>query len=632
MSSANTIYQSELNKNKIHTKKNIRNTESKHNIIFTNKQKAQLLSKSVPNSNSTTTKAQKKKLRSTGSDVRKFITSKAKSAGRSLIKQAAKSVGGMVGSLIPIPGAGNVVMKAATMLGGSISKFFFGSGNYTIESNSLISGDKTMSPLNLGDFHKPGAGLEKTRVSRVENLGLVTIPADQSQVHRMVIDPGDASLMPQAAVIAQSWQMYQPQGLVIGFQGLVNPNNDTNLNVGRIAMCFFFDPDHPEPASYKDIADQGSEFLATSSGIYGIECAPRFNPESGLYIDHSQSGVEGYSRSTYGIVYWACEGWPTGGQFELKLAWDIAFWGEQYISQTTSNQIQVHWECVQGGTRPRASDSDWLIEPTLLPGSSGPLVIDHSVDGKEVHLFVPGLYEIEMVVWGTNVLFGGVSVGAHGSLHNYYYGGTLAQTHTVAVGSTESTITAFVLATPEAGFDGHCVINLPGLVSTGAVSTFDMTVTKCRSQLQAPEYFTLDTCFDDEVKDMRALCTNLLRHPELDSKQYLDDFVAVAVEDAKERKTTKGFADDIDRYIAGYDKTKPSYPDTVAAHNHSVTFRHNLWRQSQRILRDYYVKLEGELTLILQIMGVYIEQLDDIKSVASEGRHSSSSWVMPLSR
>lgn len=239
----------------------------------------------------------------------------------------AGSIGGAVGSAVDAAGGLSGMWRNA--------KSFFGFGDYTLRSNSLVNGGGTVT----GPVTITPQGNRAIRVQYREYIGDVfTHPTSAGAFHAVSysLNPGLVGTCPWLAPVAQQYEQWTPNGIVFEFKSTSSDYVATQA-LGSVIM-----------ATEYDVLDNGfsnkQEMLNTAYSneakpsehiVHGVECDPRDNPNSIFYVRSGAVPADGDIRDyDLGRFTIATQGGATANLNlgSLYIHYDITFRKEQLFN------------------------------------------------------------------------------------------------------------------------------------------------------------------------------------------------------------------------------------------------------------------------------------------------------------
>ena len=181
-------------------------------------------------------------------------------------------VGSKIGGIFGAPVLGR---HAGSMIGS-----LFGSGDYKIESNSIIQGASQEVPSFKG-----GNTVVRHR-EYIKDIVTSSV-AGQFQNETFRINPGLAATFPWLCVIAQNYDEYKIHGMVFEFKtSSSDALNSTNTALGSVIMATEYNVVAPSFTTKQQMENyQYSNSAKPSlSQMHGIECAEGTAPLNELFI------------------------------------------------------------------------------------------------------------------------------------------------------------------------------------------------------------------------------------------------------------------------------------------------------------------------------------------------------------
>lgn len=227
--------------------------------------------------------------------------------------------------------------RGGAWLGGKAKGLYgaiFGSGDYTIRTNSLIAGGGATDDLTI--VPKGPGGI---RVMYREYLGDVfTHPtvAGAFNITSYPINPGLMQTFPWLCTIAQGYEQYIPNGIVFEFKSTSSEYVATQA-LGSVIMATEYDPSDAPFANKGDMLNAAytNEAKPSQRILHGVECDPRQNPNRIFYVRSgyvasllSNSDLKDYDIGLFQI---ATQGGATANLNlgSLYVHYDITFLKEQ---------------------------------------------------------------------------------------------------------------------------------------------------------------------------------------------------------------------------------------------------------------------------------------------------------------
>lgn len=190
-----------------------------------------------------------------------------------------------------------------------LAKSWFGLGDYTLKSNSLVPGGGSTS----SDIQIVPSGNRETRIIYREYLGDVyTHPtvAGAFNIAAYSINPGLLSTFPWFAPIAQQFEQWTPNGVVFEFRSTSSEYVATQA-LGSVIMCTEYDSLDAAYSNKQEMlnAAYSNEAKPSERIVHGVECDPRDNPNRIFYVRSGAVPTGGSIRDyDLGTFYVATQG------------------------------------------------------------------------------------------------------------------------------------------------------------------------------------------------------------------------------------------------------------------------------------------------------------------------------------
>lgn len=223
-------------------------------------------------------------------------------------------------------------------LGGGISRLF-GRGDYDVKVNSLMSsytGASYSGPPPPATFRGPNHG---TRV--VEREFIATITGHTTFTNQSFrINPADPTTFPWLSRLAQTFEQWDPHGIVFEFRSTSSTYNGASQALGAVMMAT--DYDASDAAYSTRIAMSNSDYATTlkssDSGVHGVECDPAVRPTEVLFTAATTTGLTGpeLRMNDLGTFQIATDGLAANAVIgELWVAYDITFYKKSLSEDLT---------------------------------------------------------------------------------------------------------------------------------------------------------------------------------------------------------------------------------------------------------------------------------------------------------
>lgn len=213
-----------------------------------------------------------------------------------------------------------------------LAKSWFGIGDYTLKSNSLVkTGSSDTSKVEIIP-----SGPRETRIIYREYIGDVyTHPsvAGQFYAKTYALNPGLMEAFPWLCSIAQNYEQWTPNGIIFEFRSTSSEYVATQA-LGSVIMATEYDALDSNFANKQEMlnAAYSNESKPSERIVHGVECDPRDNPNRIFYVRsaHIPSGgsVRDYDLGNFTI---ATQGGSTANLNlgSLYIHYDITFRKEQ---------------------------------------------------------------------------------------------------------------------------------------------------------------------------------------------------------------------------------------------------------------------------------------------------------------
>lgn len=382
-------------------------------------------------------------------------------------------VGSKLGGLFGAPGFG----RAAGSMIGKI----FGSGDYvmgpdTVQTNSIVK-------QAGGEVPKFG-GPPSTIVRHREYIkDIITGPAGSFTVESFALQPGLAGTFPWLAVIAQNYDEYKIHGMVFEFKTTSGDAlNNVNTALGSVIMATEYNAAVTSSFPNKQ-AMENQEFAQSAkpsvSQIHAIECNPKYNPQSELYV-RSGAVPPGQDARWYdlGIFQIATQGFQAANVNigELWVSYEIEFM-KATQPNTSGGAIQ------QSFARRSLANTTTPLGSVVSAPTTGLLPVTYTTNSLSFVLQADTQYQITINYSGSNQLtsFPTPSLSGCSFVTSRSQGG-LSYNWGTAAGQTVGTANLFIQNTGDVATTG--TVNFANIVATGGALTYvDIFVTQLDSQV-----------------------------------------------------------------------------------------------------------------------------------------------------
>jgi hypothetical protein len=143
-------------------------------------------------------------------------------------------------------------------------------GEYNVKTNSIIHGGGNGSPAMLN------TGTNSTRLVHKEYIGeVMTGPvAGELNITEFIINPGNVQSFPWGSGVANQYDQWRPNGIIITFQSSATTAVNTGVSLGTVIMASDYDVFDRTPDNAQELLNMAmSQQAKTSeSQMHGIEC------------------------------------------------------------------------------------------------------------------------------------------------------------------------------------------------------------------------------------------------------------------------------------------------------------------------------------------------------------------------
>lgn len=269
--------------------------------------------------------------------VKKAIVGQLKKQGKRVVVEVLKDV---------LPG-GHLKDKAIDVLaskkGQNVIKAISGKGDYVIHSNSISTKSEVTEGSDLVPSFKSGD--RTTTVRHREYIGdLYSSPTSGGfQNTSYAINPGNLTAFPWLSVIAQNFDQWRPNGIVICFKSTSANWNGTNQQLGTVIMAS--DYDLTDPAYSSKIEMENTEFAVSGrscdSILHPLECNPDERQVKILKcrgITNPTDNKQWYDLCNFQIATFGVTG-ESVNLGEIWITYDITFYKEQLNGNLFGNAL-----------------------------------------------------------------------------------------------------------------------------------------------------------------------------------------------------------------------------------------------------------------------------------------------------
>lgn len=201
----------------------------------------------------------------------------------------AGEVGGLIGSMVPIPGAGTVG-KALGRLAGKVIPSIFDHGDYvmapfSVKSNNIVT-DSSMPP-RFSSTDKKTVICHREYIGDIFSGSLVGSYTTFTKQY-FPINPGVSTLFPWLSGLAQNYECYKIHGMVVEFKSMsADALNSTNTGLGTVIVATSYNAAIPDPFANKQAMENyeyGQSCKPSQSMLHPIECARSETVLNEMYI------------------------------------------------------------------------------------------------------------------------------------------------------------------------------------------------------------------------------------------------------------------------------------------------------------------------------------------------------------
>lgn len=303
------------------------------------------------------------------------------------VSSAATSVGRTLGNFVNQGDLG-------ALAGQQLAKWF-GHGDYQVRSNSLMKGIGApgVAGPNPPTFAKHGK--RGTRITEREFLGDVfsgPMLAGSSEFLSTSyrLNPTDITTFPWLSGIAESFDQWEPHGVIFEFVSTSSDFNGASQALGTVVMATDYDPSDPAYTGKVEMenADYACSTKPSCNLMHGIECEPSERPLKIMYTRDSATNPA--FSSLLGKFQLATVGCSTAGARlgELWVSYDITF----YKKQVPARAVQLYvgeYDCVYAV----ANVGIWTGAVLKYANGGGSLAVITQLATVSVYTFPPLLSE-----------------------------------------------------------------------------------------------------------------------------------------------------------------------------------------------------------------------------------------------
>jgi len=302
-------------------------------------------------------------------------------------------IGGIAGGLVGMPSLGRKI--------GSGLGRIFGRGDYTVKSNSLLSGGPpAFASVNTG-----------TRIAHREYIQDVSSSID-FQNTTFDVNPANALTFPWLSRFAQNYEKYEIRGIAFHFNTTCGDAiSSTNNALGTVGMVTVYDPSDAPLASKREAEDYVGcvAGVPSVSLLHPIECKPKSNVlDRQFVLTGSLTSAEDKKFYSHGTLNLFTQGMQQAGVTigELWVTYDVDFFDPKILPNGTTNQAASKYYAVNSTTTATQvlGTSDLTFVGNLgvtYRGADGTIVIP---SGTAAGLYFFNLMAVGASVTGTHSL------------------------------------------------------------------------------------------------------------------------------------------------------------------------------------------------------------------------------------
>ncbi len=236
---------------------------------------------------------------------------------------ALRALGGMGGGALgSYAGYPEVGLAMGTQLGASISKWL-GSGAYTVSSNSLTRQSPSGTIPNMHN------NSQTIVVRHKEFIGDILSSTGFTIQRVLDINPGNSTLFPWLATLAQQYEEYRIRGMVYHYiptSGMAI--SGTNAAVGNVMIQTSYRASTNVPSDKTEMLNEywATDARASEMFCHPIECSPKENPFNVHYVrTGAVPTTDSILMYDYGRTFVATSGNPASGNIlgELWVTYEV---------------------------------------------------------------------------------------------------------------------------------------------------------------------------------------------------------------------------------------------------------------------------------------------------------------------
>lgn len=221
-----------------------------------------------------------------------------------------------------------------------------GAGDYTVHTNSISLSSRVASDVDLVPSFK--GKTRETRVMHREYLGDVISSSTSGAFNNVTyrLNPGIVTSFPWLSVIAQNFDQWKPNGVVVCFKSTSSVYNGTNQALGTVIIAS--DYDLTDAAYSSKIEMENSEFAvsakASDSILHPIECNVNERQVKLLKcrgVTTPSDNLQWYDLCNLQVATQGVSG-SSVNLGELWVTYDISFYKEQLYGNLFGNSILAY--------------------------------------------------------------------------------------------------------------------------------------------------------------------------------------------------------------------------------------------------------------------------------------------------
>lgn len=379
---------------------------------------------------------------------------------RGAVKGALTAGGGALGTMFGMPAAGAAA-------GAALSRII-GSGDYKVDSNSLVGRE------NVPVFSNSKRGFRLQHKEFVSDITGTTAFNNAAYA----INPGNPTLFPFLNIIAAGFQEYKIHGMIMVFKSTsADALNSTNTALGTVIMATGYNV--ARPAFGSKVEAEASDFSCSSkpseSFMHPIECAPAETPLDHLYvrIGPVPSGQDPrfYDWGLFQIATVGMQAAATIG--ELHVSYDIEFFKPRLPSSIGEGE-SFEWGYREGVTYSNADPFNTGGLTVTIAGGLGVTVNNLAITLPSS--VTTGTFLLAMWWKGasTALVFGATTVSANGT-YNVSYLGANGQQGNGSTTATQCFVNVYVTVT---GYNVNgTTVTLPAVTLPSSGTNYSLHVT-----------------------------------------------------------------------------------------------------------------------------------------------------------